>query len=608
MKPRVTPIPIEIEFRRKGVFLMAFVGILFSVILVRLMYMQVIKGEYYTGLSRNNRIRIMGIHAPRGRILDRNGIVLADNRPSYDLIAIPKDITDIGRVATRLSRLIGLNAKETAEKIRKGLRKPYTPVYLDRDITFEKMARVEAESYDLPGISIDPSTERDYVYKDLACHVLGFVGEISKKELDAHRGKGDYTIGDLIGKTGIELECEDTLRGKKGKKILEVDAIGRRQKVIEESIPTPGKDVMLTIDKRLQVIASDSLGNRAGAVVAIVPSTGEILAMVSKPGFDTNMFLGPIAPGVWKKVVEDPMHPLENRALRGQYPPGSIFKIFVALAGLSDNVIKPSKEIFCPGYLDMGSRRFLCWKREGHGYVDLKRAIIESCDVYFYHLGKDLGIGRIKAFANLLGLGMPTGIELPNEVSGLIPDENWKQRRFHRSWQKGETLITAIGQGYVLVTPLQVAKAMSAVVNGGYLYTPRIIASDSPRIEKQIPVHGSYLDIIKDAMRGVVEDPHGTGRMVRDSMFSIGGKTGTAQVVRKFESKRSDEKDIPYKYRDHAWFVGFSPVEKPEILVIAIVEHGGHGGSIAAPVVKDVIKGYYFIKGMDNENISKAKK
>ncbi|RLA98833.1 MAG: penicillin-binding protein 2, partial [Deltaproteobacteria bacterium] len=259
MKPRVTPIPIEIEFRRKGVFLMAFVGILFSVILVRLMYMQVIKGEYYTGLSRNNRIRIMGIRAPRGRILDRNGIVLADNRPSYDLIAIPKDITDIGRVATRLSRLIGLNAKETAEKIRKGLRKPYTPVYLDRDITFKKMARVETESYDLPGISIDPSTERDYVYKDLACHVLGFVGEISKKELDAHRGEGDYTIGDLIGKTGIELECEDTLRGKKGKKILEVDAIGRRQKVIEESIPTPGKDVMLTIDKRLQVIASDSL-------------------------------------------------------------------------------------------------------------------------------------------------------------------------------------------------------------------------------------------------------------------------------------------------------------------------------------------------------------
>lgn len=608
MKPRVESIPIEMEFRKKGILLLALVGILFSIILGRLMYMQVIKGEYYAGLSRNNRIRIMGIRAPRGRILDRNGIVLADNRPSYDLIAIPNDIPNIHYVTSKLSRLIGLDPKEAAKKIRKGKRRPYTPVYLARDITFENMARVESETYELPGISIDPSTERDYVYKDLACHVLGFVGEISKKELDAHRGEKKYAIGDLIGKSGIELECEDELRGKKGKKIFEVDAIGRRQKVLEESIPTPGKDVMLTIDKRLQVIASDALRDRTGAVVAIVPSTGEVLAMVSKPGFDTNMFLGPIAPEVWQKVVNDPMHPLENRALRGQYPPGSIFKIFVALAGLTDNVIDPSKEIFCPGYFDLGSKRFLCWKRQGHGDVNLKRAIIESCDVYFYHLGKDLGIDRIKAFANILGLGRPTGIELPNEVSGLIPSQGWKLRRFHRPWQKGETLITAIGQGYVLVTPLQIAKAMSAVVNGGFLYTPRILASDSPRLEKQLPVPRSYLDIIKGAMRGVVEDPHGTGRIVRDPMFSIGGKTGTAQVVRKIVSKRSDEKDIPYRYRDHAWFVGFSPVENPEILVVAVVEHGGHGGSIAGPVVKDVIKGYYFIKELDNEKISKGNK
>ncbi|MCD6569195.1 MAG: penicillin-binding protein 2 [Deltaproteobacteria bacterium] len=604
MRANISGLPLEIEFKKKGVILLSIVILLCSVLVLKLMYMQVLRGSYYEGLSKNNRIRILSLKAPRGKILDRGGVVLADNRPAYNIIVIPEDISGPEIVYANLSEILDLDLQRIEEKIKAGLRRPFEPVYIAKDISFDQVAQIEVEMFNLPGVSIEATTERDYVYKDLASHVLGFLGEVSKKELRSYKG-GDYTTGDLIGKGGIELECENILRGKKGKRVIEVDAPGRRQKILDELPPVHGADVRLTIDKDLQVVARDALGDKVGAIVAMVPATGEVLAMVSRPGFDPNMFLSPIAPEMWDQIIKDPLHPLENRALRGQYPPGSVFKIVVALAGLSTGAITPEEKIFCPGYFSLGERRFMCWKPSGHGDVDLVRAISESCDVYFYRLGKILGIDKISTYALKLGFGRPTGIELSEEVSGLIPTKAWKMARFNEAWYPGETLITAIGQGFVLVTPLQVAKVMSAVVNGGHIYTPRILMSHNPNLEGDIDISDEGLSVIKEALRKVVEDPHGTGRGIRDPMFSIGGKTGTSQVVKGVTSKLPDESDIPYKYRDHAWFFGFSPVENPEILVVAVVEHGGHGGSIAAPIVRDVIKGYFFLKGLSNEQMVK---
>lgn len=588
--------------KRKARMLMIFVAVLISILLMRLVNMQIFKGAYYEGLSRNNRLRIVSVNAPRGKILDRNAEVLADNRPAYNLTILPEDISNVHHISERLAMLLEQDRAEIAEKIEQAKTRPYDPVIIARDISFNQVARIETEIFTLPGVSIDATNERDYVFKELASHILGFVGEISRKELQ-QKTAGEYASGDLIGKTGIEFSCEDELRGEKGSRVFEVDALGRKIKVLNERPPVSGDDVILAIDKRLQLIAMESLRGRAGSVVAIVPSNGEVLTMVSSPGYDPNMFMSPMAPEAWKQISEDPLHPLENRAIRGLYPPGSVFKIVVAFAGFATETISPDEKIMCPGDYTLGTATYKCWKKDGHGDISMIRAITESCDVYFYQLGETLGIDLISRYAFELGFGKPTGIELRDELSGIIPTRDWKLRRFGRPWQPGETVITAIGQGYTLVTPLQVAKAMSAMVNGGRLYTPRIIASQSEHLEGEIALGKEALDIIKTGLRGAVESEQGTARGIHDPMFAVGGKTGTAQVAKGYTSPLADESDLPYHLRDHAWFFGFSPVEAPEILVVAVVEHGGHGGSIAAPVVSDVIKGFYFLRGMEDEQI-----
>jgi len=602
MSHNITGPQLEEALRRKAKMLMIFVFVLFSILLFRLMNMQIFNGSYYEGLSRNNRIRIVSVNATRGKILDRNMEVLADNRPAYNLMVMPEDISNVHDISERLALLLEQDKKEIIEKIGQAKMRPYDPLTIVRDISFNQVARIETEIFTLPGVSIDATNERDYVFKDLASHILGFLGEISRKELQ-NKETGEYISGDLIGKTGIEFSCEDELRGVKGTRVFEVDALGRKIKVLNERSPVSGNDIILTIDKRLQLIAKDSLRKRAGAVVAVVPSTGEILAMVSSPGYDPNMFMSPMAPEAWKQISEDPLYPLENRAIRGQYPPGSIFKVAVAFACLATKTISPQEKILCSGDYTLGTTTYKCWKKSGHGNIGMFRAITESCDVYFYHLGEKLGIDLISKYASALGFGKPTGIELRDELSGIIPTRDWKQKRFGTPWLPGETIITAIGQGYTLVTPLQVAKAMSAVVNGGRLYTPSILASEVEHLERELALDKADLDILKAALRSVVEGEHGTARAIHDPMFAVGGKTGTAQVAKGYSSKLMDESDLPYHLRDHAWFFGFSPVETPEILVVAVVEHGGHGGSIAAPIVRDMIKGFYFLKGMEDEQI-----
>ncbi|HDP25085.1 MAG TPA: penicillin-binding protein 2 [Deltaproteobacteria bacterium] len=602
MNPNLPPPHLNEEINARSKILTIFVIFLFAVLLVRLFSMQIISGSYYESLSRNNRIRMVSIHAPRGKVMDRGGVVLVENRPAYNVMMMPEDVPNIGTISQDLARILEQTETEIEDRISDSKTRPYDQVFLARDITFNQVARIESEIFNLPGISIDVTPERDYVFKDLAPHVIGFLGEISRRELNVH-GTKDYQRGDLIGKSGVELACEKILRGKKGARVFEVDALGRKIRVIDERLPVVGETVVLTIDKELQTIAKLAMAGRAGAVLAIVPSTGEVLVMVSSPSFDPSMFLSPMAPEAWDQITSDPLHPLENRAIRGLYPPGSVYKPVVALTAFSARIVDPKKEINCPGHYVLGTQTYRCWKPEGHGALAFLEAMSQSCDVYFYILGEKLGIDRMAETSRYVGFGRPTGIDFGDEASGVVPSPEWKRARFGKSWLPGETIISAIGQGYTLVTPVQVAKIMSALVNGGRLYTPKILASTPVKLEMVLDVSPADLDLIKEGLRSVVEGERGTARGIRDPMFSIGGKTGTAQVVSGYASRLPDQADIPYRYRDHAWFFGFSPVNNPEILVVAVVEHGGSGSSIAAPIVRDVIKGYYFLKGTSGEQV-----
>ena len=586
---------VEEEFTGKSRLLIIVIGLLLAILLLGLFNMQILKKKHYEELAANNRLRFMEKRAPRGRIMDRNKVILADNRPSYSIIVIPEDITDIKTIAPRLAKLLDSDSKEIEDKFNKALSKPYEAAYIARDIPFEKMAKVEMELIYLPGISIEAESERDYAYSDLLSHTIGYLGEISEKELKKP-GNEIYRKGDLIGRSGVESACENNLRGIKGQIAFEVDVHGRKLRVVKEQAPQKGTDIILTIDSRLQAKARDALGNKAGAVVVMVPSTGEIIAMASSPSFDPAIFLTPMTSAMWKEVVDNPKHPLENRALRGQYAPGSIFKVLVSFAGLKEEVIKPEQTVLCSGKFKIGDREFMCWKKTGHGNVNFLKGLGESCDIYFYTKGLELGIDRLSRYAIDMGFGRKTGIEL-NDAAGVIPSREWKMKRFHRGWLHGETVNASIGQGYVLVTPIQVAKVMSAIVNGGKIMEPHVFTTTPKKVEMLLNLPDSQLKIIKNALRYVVQGDRGTARVLQDPMFSIGGKTGTAQVTKVIRSRRADESDIPYNMRDHAWFFGVSPVNAPEIVVVAVVEHGGHGGSIAAPIVGEIIKEYYFLKG-----------
>jgi penicillin-binding protein 2 len=606
MKPNITSPHLEDDLKKSSLYLLIFVFTLLGILMIRLFVMQIINGTYYKGLSENNRVRIIAVAAPRGKIMDRTGVVLADNRPAYNVMVLPEDISNPQEISERLAPLLNKTPIEIRQAIQHGKGRPYDPLIVARDITFEQVAKIETQMISLPGVSIEAIPEREYLYHALACHVLGFIGEVSKRQLEEQSEEDDYAPGDLVGKSGIELVYEDTLKGEKGKRVFEVDARGHRVKVLGEQEPSPGKDVKLTIDQGLQDIAAKDLANRAGAVVAMIPSTGEVLVMESSPGFDPAIFATSMTSQQWKQIIDDPLHPLENRSMRGAYPPGSVMKIVVTLAGFQAGILDPNARVYCPGSYKIGNMTFRCWQSHGHGNLDLVNAIVQSCDVYFYTLGRALGIDRLSATGSELGLGAKTGIMLPDELPGLMPTKKWKRQRFHQPWHPGEDVISAIGQGYTLVTPLQVAKVMSAIINGGKVYTPKILTEGEPVLERDIAIPQQQLALIKAGLRGAVENVHGTGHAIYDPELSIGGKTGTAQVARGYTSKRSDEADIPYKYRDHAWFFGISPVEKPEIVVVALLEHAGHGGSVCAPIVKDVIEGYYSRKEASREQIRKT--
>lgn len=557
----------------------------FMLLIMRLWQLQILQGTEYRKLSEANRLRIIPIPAPRGIIFDRNGIPLVKNSPYYCASIIPGEF-DTGRVDL-LSKVLNIPGEEILEKINRNGSSPFTPIRLKQGLPFNEVAYIEARRSDFTGLIIEVDVSREYIYGNIGSHFIGYLGKINPFQLKDPAFK-DVPSEAFIGQWGIEMLFDKALRGTPGKRAIEVNALGREIRLLQEKPPIKGEDLRLSIDINLQKEAEKAFGERAGALVAIKPNTGEILGLISRPSFDPNLFARGISYDEWIALTQDKKKPMLNRALQSQYPPGSTFKIVTAIAGLEEGVITPETKVECRGGISYGRWRFGCWRKEGHGVVSLHRAIVESCDVYFYEVGKRVGVDKIHDYAMSLGFGKETGIELGEERQGLIPNTRWKQEIKRLPWFLGETFNTAIGQGYVSATPIQMALMTGAIANGGNLYRPMLVKDATPVFSGKANVKPETLKLIKSALSGVVNEIGGTGWAAKSSLINIGGKTGTAQVV----GIKRGAKYLLERFRDHAWFVAFAPVEKPEVALAVFVEHGGHGGGAAAPIAKRAIEGY----------------
>jgi penicillin-binding protein 2 len=586
------------ELRWRARWLYVILAIAFAGLISRLLFLQVFSGERYTFLSENNRVRIKRVAGTRGMIFDRQGQLLVDSRPSFDLIFVPEDSGDPQNTLRLLARYLKRDEAELLKTFEEGKsRAAFDEMVLGRDVDWSAVVAVETHQLDLPGISLRARPRRSYVDGPMAAHVLGYLGEINQKQLKVLKERG-YTVGDEIGQYGLERRWEELLRGQSGGQQVEVDALGRRVRVLHEVTDVPGYTVHLTLDRQLQAAAHEALKGKEGTIVAIDVNSGAILALASTPAFDPNVFARGIKSEEWSGLIKDKLRPLSNRATQGQFPPGSTFKIIMAIAGLEEGMINPDSSIQDPGFFPFGNRQFRDWKKGGHGSVNLHKAIVESCDTYFYQLGAKLGVDRIAKWARAFGLGEKTGIALDDEKGGLIPDTEWKQKRFRQPWFPGETISVAIGQGYVTVTPLQLANMMAAVASGGKLYRPYLVSKVEsldgatvreygPELIRSIEMKQETLSRVHKALADVVHGPGGTGGAARSPLIQVAGKTGTAQVI-EMKGAYLKSEQLSYFNRDHAWFVSYAPLEKPQIAVAVLVEHGGHGGDAAAPMAKKV--------------------
>lgn len=569
--------------------------IIVGLLVVRLWQLQVRDGVYYRNLSHDNRTRSVVLHPVRGFIYDRNGILLANSVPSFNLYVELGDVPDREALIGKLVELLSLDRSELTKTMETHVGR--TPIRLKKGVSLKEAAIVESHRLDLPGVVIRPEFQRNNPGGGYAAHVLGYVGVASEEQLTREAFQG-LPAGSVIGQYGVERIYERTLRGRAGRKLIEVDALGHEKRMISVDKPQVGNDVYLTIDFRLQKLAEDLLGEEAGAIVALDPQTGDILALASRPSFDPNALSRGLRADVWNDILRDERHPLTNRAIQGQYPPGSTFKIIMAAAALDTNTIEFTDTLRCEGRFRFGRRTFRDWKKYGHGAVDLRKAIAQSCDVYFYRLGNRMGVDTIAVYARRFGLGVRTGIDLPAERTGLIPSSEWKQRTRGEPWYPGETISVAIGQGYVTVTPLQMAKVIGMIGNNGIAFQPHVLRGVrgrtgewidewSPAQAAPLTLPARQLEAIQAALAAVVTE--GTARQARSSVVPLAGKTGTAQVV-SLRSKSQEE--TPKRFRDHAWFVAYAPVEHPSIAVAVLVEHMGHGGSAAAPMAKELIEAH----------------
>lgn len=584
--------------RRRTVPLAFAVTGIFCLLILRLWYLQILNVDDYRALSENNRLRFLPVAASRGTLMDRNSTVMVRNRPSFNISLIPQEITDVEAMLDRLSTLLGLDRAELGERWQKAKgRARYYPVVIATNVSREQVEIVEENRLRLTGVEITMKPIREYLYKQSAAHLFGYIAEISDKELEGEE-YAEYNPGDYVGKNGIEKAWEHELHGSDGGRQLEVDARGRVLRVLSESSPTVGNSLVLTIDQRLQQAAEQAFGGKAGAAVVMDVNNGEVLAFVSSPTFDPGLFTGKIPVDVWERYLDDKRHPLLNKALSGQYPPGSTFKMITALAGLEAGLVNESSTVHCDGTYHMGTGKFRCWSRSGHGTVNLRRSLKESCDIYYYDLGERLGIDRLAEMCRRFGLGDATGIGLQGEKKGLIPTTEWKLKRFGKRWIPGDTPPAAIGQGYVLMTPIQLASMVATVANEGTVYRPhlvkqvvdadgRVLKEFFPVVTGRVGATAANFRKVKQGLYAVVNDAAGTGAAARLGDIKVAGKTGTSQVIKLGEDRK---KHLAYEFQDHALFTAFAPYDKPEIAVAVVVEHGGGGGTAAAPIAGQILR------------------
>lgn len=561
---------------------------------------QVVQSSYYAQKAEDNKIRQIPLRAPRGKIYDRYHRILADNRPSYDVILIRENVSKtnphtVEQTAAILSAGIGMTKDDLMERINRKRHEPkFRPIILKEDVSVGDIAFIDAHALELPEISIELQPRRRYLQDQMAAHAMGYVGEITEAEL-ATPDFIDFKSGDQVGKTGLEREYNNVLVGKDGYERVIVNSFGKKIKQLDEVPYVAGNPLVTTIDLDLQRAAEDAVGEQMGAVVALDPRSGEILALVSKPAYDPNLFATRISAADYKNLTTDPRRPMYNRAIQSRFAPGSVFKVFESAAALESGVINPLKTFFCGGVAVFYGHPFACDKH--HGALDLHEAIVHSCDVYFYNVGNEMGIDRLSMYAQMMGFGRKTGIDLPNEDSGLMPSQEWSQRVRKTKWYAGETISVAIGQGAVGVTPLQAAWAMGGLVMGGRLKQPHLVNSQELKklgfpsnepVEEDYPIQESTVDFVTKAMWGVVNEEGGTGGKARVDGFEVGGKTGTAQIVGGKDAGKTNK-----EHRENAWFVGFAPYRNPEIVVATIIQNGGWGAEAAAPVVHAVLDTYY---------------
>lgn len=548
---------------------------------------QISSGERYRNLADSNRLRRLPIEAPRGRIYDRHGTLLVENVPGYELLLDRSRTESLERTLAFVSRVLGASPAEVEARLEAARSTPdFQPVPLARRLGLAQVARIGVHNLEYPELEIDVEHLRLYRHGFQTSHVLGYLGQVTEEDLELHPDL--YGPGDLVGKRGVEQVYDRWLRGEDGRVVVVVDSRGR---VIEEygrEEPRVGNDLHLTLDLSLQQAAERQLRDRVGAVVALDPHTGEVLALASSPAYDSNAFVRGLTDQEWQALVQARHNPLLNRTLQNTHSPGSVFKIVVGAAGLAEGLVSERKRVYCPGSTVIYGRRFHCWKGGGHGWVDLEEALAGSCNVYFYELGRELGVDTLAAYARRFGLGEPTGIRLPGEAAGLVPDSAWSLETRGHSWFPGETISLAVGQGPLLVTPLQLARATAALANGGRLIRPRLVrsAAGPEPSERRLEIPESVLAALRRGLTAVVNDPEGTAYWTgRLEGLAIAGKTGTAQVVGQRVTAQEKD-DVPFEKRTHAWFASFAPAEAPELVVVVFVEHGGAGSEAAAPVAK----------------------
>lgn len=567
----------------------------FVVLLIATGYwsVQIAEGAFYRELADNNRLRELTIEAPRGLILDRYDRPLVENVPSYSLLLDRSLTEDQSASLDFASDILGLSRSELEKTVQSHRTVPrFQSIRLATGLSLNQLARFEVEKLEHPEFEIEAEHLRLYRHAHQTAHVLGYLGEVTNADLT--QAGSPYSPGDLIGKKGLEGLYEDHLRGETGELVVVVDSRGQVIEEFDRSPANSGQNLKLTLDLELQQIAAELLEDRVGSIIALEPHRGEVLAMVSAPSFNPNHFARRLRHDEWRKVLDHPHHPLQNRALQNTYPPGSVFKIVMALAGLDRGLIDPEgTTAYCRGYSTIYNNRYRCWKAAGHGRVNLRGALKGSCNVYFHQLGQKLGIDQIASYSTRMGLGRKTDIDLNGEKAGLVPDSEWSLNVRGAPWYPGETISVATGQGPILVSPIQVAVLMAAVANGGYLVQPHLVLEPSPSqltTESRLELNPDHLALVRDALWSVVNEPNGTGTAAAIDDLDIAGKTGTAQVIA--QDRRIDNEDLALENRDHAWFASFAPLHDPRLVVVVFVEHGGAGSKTAAPLARALYEAF----------------